>query len=137
MSEEEKIGFNNPGDNHPELNKHHKQKFDNGRNTPFQKWTFVIFVFSSIFLVIAVMYFFLPASSQATDLLSPYFLIPAIVAVVFGATSLTLCSIGIHKYNYPYVTYIVFTSVYLLIIVIMLVTYFASGMRIFEVPVKK
>ena len=73
-----KIGFENPGPNAPRGDKPVKEgdvKFSNDRNTPFKRWTFVIFVIAMVASLIAIAYFFLPIFS----------LFLAIIAVIVAA----------------------------------------------------
>ncbi|MCR5092065.1 MAG: hypothetical protein K6B51_05165 [Bacilli bacterium] len=70
-----KIGFENPGHHVPHSDKPIKEKdihFSNDRNTPYKRWTFVIFIIAMVTSFIAIAYFFLPFFS----------LLLAIVAVI-------------------------------------------------------
>lgn len=59
---DKKIGFDNPGPGTPNGSepKGKKTKFSSIHKTPFQKWTFVIFIIAMVASFIAIAYFFLP-----------------------------------------------------------------------------
>ena len=84
MADEEKIGFYNPGNNNPVPKKEKDIQFSNGRKTPFQKWTFAIWLLGMIFSIVSICYFFLPFFSALVGIVV-FFIVFVIVVfpVVF------------------------------------------------------